>query len=160
MLIQDFVYVDAPIDVVRRRLEAGADVWLTPLAARAGAGWQTQRIRIGPAGDIPLLSRVTRVRVGRLDERGETLIVPITWQADSLSAAFPVLHADLEVVALSESATQLTLMGRYDPPLGALGQRLDRLLLHRIAQASVRAFLEGVGAALEAPLRVHTAEER
>jgi hypothetical protein len=156
MLIQDFVYVDAPIDVVRRRLEAGADAWLTPLAVRAGAEGETLRIRVGPAGDIPLLSRTTRVRVGRPEARGETLIVPMTWQADSLSAAFPVLHADLEVVPLGESVTQLTLMGRYDPPLGALGQRLDRLLLHRIAQASVRTFLEGVGAALEAPLRAQT----
>jgi hypothetical protein len=37
--------------------------------------------------------------------------------------------------------TQLTIHGRYEPPLGAVGRRLDRLLMHRIAEATIRAFL-------------------
>lgn len=153
MLIQDFVYVDAPVDAVRRRLAAGAEAWLSPLAARAGTAGDTVRVRIGPAGGLPLLSRTARVTVGSTAEHGDYVVIPMTWQADGLDAAFPVLWADLEVAPIGEGETQLTLTGRYDPPLGSLGRTLDRLVLHRVAQASVRAFLEGVGAALEAPDR-------
>lgn len=153
MLIQDFVYVDAPVEVVRRRLANGADGWLTPLAARAGQDGALL-VRIGPVGDVPMLSRSTRVTVGQAIDRGDTVVIPVVWQAEGLSAAFPILQADLEVAPVGDE-TQLTLMGRYDPPLGALGRQLDRLLLHRVAQASVRSFLEGVGAALESS--THTA---
>jgi hypothetical protein len=51
------------------------------------------------------------------------------------------MSADLEVAPLDENLTQLTLRGRYEPPLGAVGRRIDRLLMHRVAEASVRAFL-------------------
>ena len=52
-----------------------------------------------------------------------------------------MLSADLEVAALDPDLTQLTLRGSYDPPLGAMGRRLDRLLMHRVAEASIRSFL-------------------
>jgi hypothetical protein len=35
-------------------------------------------------------------------------------------------------------------MGRYVPPLGPLGREVDRMLLHRLAEASVRALLSRV----------------
>jgi hypothetical protein len=152
MLVHDFTYVEAPFGAVRRRLTTGAEAWLTPLAVRAGDAGEALRIRIGPAGDIPLLSRTTQVCVGQASERADSALVPITWQAAGrIGPAFPVLLADLEVAPLGEQATQLTLMGRYEPPFGALGRGLDRLLLHRMVQASVRSFLEGVAGALEAP---------
>ena len=37
--------------------------------------------------------------------------------------------------------TSISFMGRYVPPLGPLGREVDRMLLHRLAQASVRALL-------------------
>jgi hypothetical protein len=43
----------------------------------------------------------------------------------------------------------LTLMGRYEPPLGAVGRGLDRLVLHRIAEACIRSFLRRTAANLE-----------
>ena len=43
----------------------------------------------------------------------------------------------------------LTLMGRYEPPMGAVGRSVDRLVLHRIAEACVRSFLHRTAANLE-----------
>jgi hypothetical protein len=123
MLIQDFVYIDAPFHAVAPRLAAG---------------------------DVPMPSMAGRVTIGEAIQSGDTLVIPMAWQAEALSAAFPVLWADLEVAPFDEHETQLTLVGRYDPPLGAVGRQLDRLLLHRIVQASVRSFLEGLAAAAEA----------
>jgi hypothetical protein len=39
---------------------------------------------------------------------------------------------------------------RYLPPWGALGSAVDRALLHRVAEATVKDFLDRVGAALRA----------
>jgi hypothetical protein len=153
MLIQDFTYVDAPIAAVRSRLVDGADAWLTAIATRAGGDAEMLRLRIGPAGDAPVFSRTTRVSLGTGLERGDVVVIPMTWQADGPSATVPVLWADLVVAPLGEPETQLTLMGHYEPPSGAVG----RVVLHRVVQASIRSFLEGVAAALEVSPRARPA---
>ncbi len=42
----------------------------------------------------------------------------------------------------------LTLAGSYRPPLGSLGEVLDRAILHRVAAATIRSFLAQVAAQL------------
>jgi hypothetical protein len=42
----------------------------------------------------------------------------------------------------------LTLAGSYRPPLGSLGHALDRVILHRVAVATIRDFLARVAAQL------------
>ena len=54
------------------------------------------------------------------------------------SRLFPVLDADLTLTPAAEHAALLTLAGTYRPPLGSLGAGPDRLLLHRVAEATVR----------------------
>jgi hypothetical protein len=44
----------------------------------------------------------------------------------------------------------LILSASYVPPLGELGWRLDRALLHRVAESTVRSFLLRLAASLEA----------
>ncbi|MEA2670329.1 MAG: hypothetical protein QOG45_549 [Chloroflexota bacterium] len=152
MLIQDFTYVDAPIAAVRSRLLAGADEWVTAIAVRARDDGERLHRRIGPAGGVAAVpGGTTRVSVGPALERGDAVVVvPLTWQSEGQSSGFPVLWADLEVMPIGEHETQLSLMGRYEPPVGELGRRLDRRVVHRVVQASVRSFLLGVAAALEA----------
>ena len=40
----------------------------------------------------------------------------------------------------------LTVAGAYRPPLGALGEALDRVILHRVATATIRGFTAQVAA--------------
>jgi hypothetical protein len=40
----------------------------------------------------------------------------------------------------------LRIAGSYRPPLGALGTALDAAILHRVARATVRAFLDRIAA--------------
>jgi hypothetical protein len=56
--------------------------------------------------------------------------------------------ADLEITPLGAEESQLRLSGSYDPPLGPVGRQLDRLLLHQLAEATVRALLGQLVAAL------------
>jgi hypothetical protein len=58
------------------------------------------------------------------------------------------MEADLEISPLGPDESQLRLSGSYDPPLGSIGRQLDRLLLHQLAEATVRAFLSQLVTAL------------
>ncbi|MFZ0130580.1 MAG: hypothetical protein WAL77_14280 [Candidatus Dormiibacterota bacterium] len=131
--------------------------WLAPLATAALREGEALRLRIGPLGAVPLLAKTVSLEVGEPLKRDEVTVVPLTWKATATPGLFPVMWADLEVVALDAELTQLTLRGRYEPPLGAVGRRLDRLLLHRIAEASVRSFLDRLVATLTSTEAAETA---
>lgn len=141
MLLHDFAYVPVSAERVCDRILAGDGDWITPLAAAAMGEGEALRMRIGPLSALPFLGKTFSVEVGEPLTREEVTVVPLTWTATAAPGLFPVLSADLEVAPLDKNLTQLTLRGRYEPPLGAVGRRLDRLLMHRIAEASVRAFL-------------------
>lgn len=158
MLLQDFVYVGHPAPEVVARLRAKPAEWLSPFAEAADDGGDELRMRVGPGPTRALLRKTVRVVCGEPTQRGGVTIVPITWHAEGMAAAFPELDGELEVADVGGDRCQITLMGRYDPPLGSLGDRMDRLVLHRVAQASVRSFLGRVARALEDALP--TAETR
>jgi hypothetical protein len=48
-------------------------------------------------------------------------------------ALFPVLDADIKLSAEGSQGTRVALTGCYRPPFGALGARLDRMLMHTVA---------------------------
>jgi hypothetical protein len=54
---------------------------------------------------------------------------------------FPVLDANVILIPAGENTSQLALAGAYRPPFAAVGQGLDRVLLHRAASATVRSLL-------------------
>ncbi len=64
------------------------------------------------------------------------------WETVGLTGGlFPVLDADISVAAEGNGRTQMTLTGVYRPPFGALGAGLDRVLMHRVAAATIRALM-------------------
>ena len=73
----------------------------------------------------------------------------MTWQPTGAGALLPVLEADLEIGALGAHRTQLALNASYRPPLGTVGRAIDRALLHRVAEATVKDFLDQVGVAIQ-----------
>jgi hypothetical protein len=77
--------------------------------------------------------------------RGRSIGLAIRWEATGPSGGlFPVLDADLTVAPYGERITILAIAGAYRPPLGAAGAALDRAILHRMAEATIRAFLAQV----------------
>lgn len=79
--------------------------------------------------------------------------LPMTWKATGAQRLFPLLEADLEVAGLGATRTQLSISARYRPPMGPLGQVLDRALLHRVAEAALKDFLDRVGATISTRVR-------
>ena len=74
--------------------------------------------------------------------------LPLTWEPVGMEGLLPRLEANLEVGPLGQDRTQLAISARYRAPLGVVGRTLDRVLLHRVAEATVKDFLDRVGTAI------------
>ena len=106
-------------------------------------------LRVGPLGAIPGASGLVRVRFTEPARRDGTMTVSLRWEAVGVTGGlFPALDADIRLCG-DGCRVRVSLAGSYRPPLGALGAGLDRLVLHTVATATIRALLISVAAALE-----------
>ncbi|HYT79388.1 MAG TPA: hypothetical protein VEQ37_09045, partial [Actinomycetota bacterium] len=136
------------IEIPRAMAEVEAEVMDSP------GRWSTEPARDAEARSRQLLADVGFGPPGaRLAKRvdmqfGEPLrfpsktILPMSWTPAGLEGLFPSLDADIELGALGPTRTQLSISARYTPPLGAFGRVLDRAVLHRVAEATVKDFLD------------------
>jgi hypothetical protein len=135
MLVQDFVDVPIAVDRVVESLTAGEQLGVWAEAAyRMG-----ERLAVGPSK--VLVAPVT-LEVGDPVPSSDSVRIPIRWQADGAEWLFPHMEAELVVSEITPDLTHLALRGTYRPPLEGLGSVLDRLAFHRVAEATVRNFLE------------------
>lgn len=112
-------------------------------------------VRVGAAG----LSKLVRVQVRELTTSDESTGMAIRWEATGTGGAlFPVLDADIRLAPAGYQVTVLTMAGSYRPPLGILGQALDRAILHRIASATIHNFLGRVAEQIARGDHLHAAE--
>jgi hypothetical protein len=95
------------------------------------------------------IAKTVRVHAAFPRRGSDQTSVPITWEATGAPGLFPKLEGDLVIASLAPHLTQIALRGSYTPPFGAVGRALDRSLLHRIAEASVRSFVERLARAIE-----------
>ncbi len=148
MFVRDEVPVDAGLEVARDRL-AKLDGWFLSASEDAYSEGLTGLIRIGPLGAAPRISRLVEVRFRDLAARDDRGGLALRWEVPGLGGGlFPVLDADLVLTSVAEDTTLLTLAGTYRPPLGGLGAGIDRLILHRVAEATIRNFLKRVAEAI------------
>jgi hypothetical protein len=94
-------------------------------------------------------ARSILLRVDPVVRIGATAIVPLHWEAAHGAGLFPSMDADLEISPLGD-ATHLAVSARYIPPMGRFGRLVDRALLHRVAEATIKDFLDRVAAAVVA----------
>jgi hypothetical protein len=93
--------------------------------------------RVGGAG----LFKLVRVQLRELTWTDRYAGLAIRWEATGPGGGlFPVLDADLRLAAVDDQVTLLTMAGVYRPPLGPLGEALDRAILHRVADTTIRNF--------------------
>ena len=158
-----YAYVEARFDFVTRLLaEDTVGVLQTATDdAVEQAGVLSRSLQVDVGGFE--VTRNATIEVGRFEPREVTRsVVPLRWHASSGRLLFPQLAADLEVSAVSfdPPLTQLTLDGSYEPPLGVLGAGADRLLLHRLAQATVHRFIHEVADQLRRQVEAIPEDER
>ena len=96
---------------------------------------------------IPGLSKLVRVQARELPWTDRVAGLAIRWEATGPGGGlFPILDADIRLARAGEHLTVLSVAGVYRPPLGALGEALDRVILHRVAVATIRGFMAQVAA--------------
>ena len=140
MFVGDEVRLEVRFAVARDRLtrlgESGA------LSGASEDAYGPGLTRVGVAG----VSKLVRVQVRELSWTGLTAGLALRWEATGPGGGlFPVLDADLKLAPDGEG-TMLTMTGSYRPPLGSLGEALDRAVLRRVAAATIRSFLAQVAA--------------
>lgn len=144
MFVQDFVEIDVPYEKVLALLEGSpgeVGVW------GAAAYRRGERLAVGPG---PALSTSVEMKIGRARSGLEAATIPIEWSAVNATYLFPHMDAELVVAPLPDGGTQVRFRGAYDAPLDGFGRVLDRLALHRIAESTVRSFLERLADAMRA----------
>jgi hypothetical protein len=148
MFVRYLVELPLPAAQVERALLASPAEWLSAMAGAAqerGDGLLTE-VGVGPLGTR--LRRRVQVELGAPVRFPSMTSLPLTWEPAGLEGLLPRLDADIELGALGEDRTQLAVSARYRPPLGAVGRTVDRVLLHRVAEATVKDFLDRLGHAI------------
>ena len=150
MFVRYYLELPLPADKVEQALLDAPGEWLAALAGTAqqrGDGLLAQ-VGVGPLSQR--LARRVAVTLGSPVRFPSMTSLPLSWEPVGSQGLLPRLEADLEVGPLGEGRTQLAISARYRPPLGAVGRAVDRVLLHRVAEATVKDFLDRLGAAITA----------
>jgi hypothetical protein len=150
MFVGDEVRADVGVAAARTRL---AGVLGGPAMSTASQeAWGEGIARVGPVGPVPGLSKLVRVRISEPVQREAVTLVALRWEAAGAGERlFPVLDADITLIPDGDDATLIGLQGVYGPPAGSAGEMLDRAILHRIAAATIRSFLNRLAAAIQDP---------
>jgi hypothetical protein len=96
------------------------------------------------------VSRALRIELSSMRISEGDARTPVHWEAETQPRFFPTLWGELVAAPAARDNTQLTLTGEYRPPLGLLGRLLDHVIGFRIAQDTLRHFLDDVARQLEA----------
>jgi len=151
MFLRYYCELAEAFERVEPRLLQAPERWLPGLATSANRRGELLLAAVG--------FELGRYRVGKevamsfgepLAAAGRT-VLPMTWRVTGPQALFPQFEGELEVAALGAHCTQLVISVNYRPPLGPVGLTVDRFVLHRVAEATIKDFLDRTGDALRQP---------
>jgi hypothetical protein len=148
VFIYYFVHLNRPFGGARGQLLQVAG-GLDGMAAAAYREGEEIRARIGVGGGSQAVAKTVRLQVGEPVWEHETMFLPIVWEATGTPGLFPRMEAEIVLAELGPVLTQLSRRGSYRPPLGPVGRVLDRALLHRVAEASVKGFVDRVARTID-----------
>jgi hypothetical protein len=134
---------------------------LVNLASRDGLSVASQQayegglehlVRVGPLGDVPGISKQVKVRFIEPAYRDDGMTLGVRWEATGVAGGlFPVFDGDVTLTSVDEHTTQLALVGSYRPPLGGIGTGLDKAILSKVADATIKTLLRSIATALVQP---------
>lgn len=94
------------------------------------------------------LTKAVRVTTGVAATHGSRVVIPVTWQAHPARHAFPTFDGTIEVEPLGRAVAQLTVVGAYRVPAGAIGLLADSTVLGGVAERTADRLLDGLARAL------------
>lgn len=148
-----FVEYSAEVDMrdaEAARLLASHASEMEGMGAAAYREGEELRSRVGPGG---LVAKEVVIAMGSPFMSRQGMVVPVRWRATGAEALFPSLDGELTVETADDERTLLRLRATYRPPLGSIGDLMDRLLLTKVARATVADWVDRIVAWLEATSR-------
>jgi hypothetical protein len=142
MFARYFVELPFPPGEVERILGTDPRAWLPGMATEASHRGDGLLAEVGFGERIRVTHEVV-VDLGPPVRSSSKTVFPLRWRAANHAGLFPALDADLEVAPLG-AWTQLSMSARYIPTFGAIGQAIDRAILSRVAEATLKDFLDRV----------------
>lgn len=149
MFLRSYVELTLPVAVAEEALLRTPERWIPGLALSAEERGDRLLGEVGFPVAGHQVGKQVEIELGRPVATPGRTWLPISWHATGPRGIFPSLEGELEIAALGPNLTQLGLSARYKPPFGLAGEALDRALLHRVAEATVRDFVERVAGALQ-----------
>jgi hypothetical protein len=154
MFARYFVELPLSTEQVERLLTGDPETWLPGLAGKANRRGDDLLAEVG-FGDRARVTRPVSITIGRPIQAGTKIVLPFAWVPAVGVGLFPSLDADLEIAPLGPDRTQLAMSARYSPPLKAVGRAIDRIVLFRVAEATLKDFLDAVAVSLTSMKAVH-----
>jgi hypothetical protein len=142
MFVRYFLELPFAAEPVEAALFSSPEEWIPGVVEDASRHGESLLAEVGfetPGGRI---HKTVELEIDQPLRLGFSTLLPIRWRAAGLSNLFPVMEADVEVAALGPERSQLSFIGRYNPPLSVVGLTVDRVLLHRVAEATSKDFLD------------------
>jgi hypothetical protein len=151
VFVSDERVLDVSIGVAELRLaNLVQGDWLSGASQVGYQGGIDHLVRAGPFGDLPGASRLVQVQFVDPVYRDGAMTLGVRWEAVGVTGGlFPVLDANIRLSGEGGQSSRAVLTASYRPPLGAAGAGLDRLLLHRVAAATIKTFMTRVAGASE-----------
>lgn len=143
------VHVDQPANSIRRELLDPPERWLPP-SVHEPTGDGRYLARVGFDAPGAHISKQVELTVGTARVAGDWLEIPVGWRATGPGQLFPVMEGKLTVQPLGAHSAIVWFGGTYQPPLAGPGKTIDEVLMHRVAEATIRDFVEGVAGRLSA----------
>lgn len=145
MFVHYYTLVEVPLGVVEQRLDAlrgDLDEW-AGIAYREG---ESLRAKVGP--NVDGFAKEVKLEIGAPEIHRKGLVYPIRWVATGAGALFPTMSADLVLAHVGLTRTKITFEGTYEPPMGPLGRVIDRIVLGRFADSTVKDWVDRIARAL------------
>ncbi len=145
MFVRYFTLVPLHLGVLEHRLDAlrGALEDWAGVAYREG---EELRAKVGPS--VGCYAKEVRLVIGAAEIHRTGLVYPISWTATGAQALFPKLNGELVLSHVGQEKTKLLLEATYQPPMGPLGRVVDRVLLGRFAESTVKNWVDQLAEAL------------
>jgi hypothetical protein len=129
------ILANRPCAVLEPAATAGAEFTAEAslaLGIEVGSREITKELSVDIGGLVDVAGRIPLSRLS------------LRWRPPEETALFPVIEADLEIQPMPSQLTLVSFLGIYEPPLGAVGAAVDRLVLYRVAEAAFHRFFDGV----------------
>lgn len=145
---QDFAVVARPYEHVAAQLRTRADAVMRHAMTAARAQGADLQGRVGPGSWPAALAPAVEVRPRPARASTGGLVLGFDWESSDRPSLLQRLEGDLEAAPFGATESQLALRCRYQPPADLVLRRADELLLHRLVESTLRAFLRGICAAI------------